>query len=141
VSRAAPFRARARANGGLVTYAPQGGYTNEAFTHGVQVGVAAGSGQNLAQSTNELIQGFRQSNPNLRRAGNNVRTTVAGRNGLMATLTNVGSNGEREVITLSTATLSDGSTLFVLGVAPENEARTYRAIFNRVSQQIVVNDR
>jgi Zn-dependent protease with chaperone function len=126
---------------GLVTYAPEGGYSNAAFTHGVQIGVAASTGQNLQQSTNALIQGFRQSNPNLRRAGNNVRTTVAGRAGLAATLTNVGADGSREVIMLSTATLSDGSTLFILGVAPENEARTYQQVFNRVRQQVVINDR
>ncbi|MEX2272877.1 MAG: M48 family metallopeptidase [Vicinamibacterales bacterium] len=126
---------------GTVTYAPEGGYTQQAFTHGVQIGVAASTGQNLAQSTNALIRNFTQSNPNLRRAGNSVRTTVAGRAGLSATLTNVGPGGEREVIMLSTTTLSDGSTLFILGVAPQNEARTYQNVFNRVRQQVVINDR
>ncbi len=126
---------------GSVTYAPAGGYTNQAFTHGIQIGVMASGGGNLAQATNELIQGFRQSNPNLRRSGNNTRTNVAGRNGLSATLLNVTPDGQREVIMLSTATLSDGSTLFILGVAPEAEARAYAPVFNRVRQQVVVNDR
>jgi beta-barrel assembly-enhancing protease len=126
---------------GLVTYAPEGGYSNAAFTHGVQIGVAASSGQNLAQSTNALIQSFTRSNPNLRRAGSSARTTVAGRAGLATTLTNVGPQGEREVISLSTTTLSDGSTLFILGVAPEHEARAYQPVFHRVRQEIVINDR
>jgi len=126
---------------GLVTYAPNGGYSDAAFTHGVQIGVAGSNGQNLAQATNALIQSFSQNNPDLRRATNNQRTTVAGRNGLTATLTNISADGGREVIFLSTASLSDGSTLFLLGVAPEVEARTYQAVFNRVRQQIVINDR
>lgn len=126
---------------GLVTYAPQGGYSEASFTHGVQIGVAPSNGQNLQQSTNALIRSFSQNNPNLQRAGNTVRTRVAGRAGLGSTLTNTGTNGEREIIMLSTASLSDGSTLFILGVAPEDEIRTYQTVFSRVRQQVVVNDR
>ncbi|MDQ3070881.1 MAG: M48 family metallopeptidase [Acidobacteriota bacterium] len=126
---------------GLVTYAPEGGYTQEAFTHGVQFGVAPSNGQNLQQSTNALIQSFGQANPNLRRSGNNARTTLGGRAGLGATLVNTTPYGDQEVIILATTTLSDGSTLFMIGVAPQREASTYQGVFNRVRQGLTINDR
>ncbi|MBA3948998.1 MAG: M48 family metalloprotease [Acidobacteria bacterium] len=130
-----------------VMYVPEGGYFegqngSTAFTHGVQVGVVNAGQQSLQAATDALVQSFAQSNPDLRRTGNYARVNVGGRNGLGATLTNMSAvTGQQEYIQLSTTTLSDGSTLFMIGVAPQSQARSYQSVFNRVRQGIVINDR
>jgi hypothetical protein len=132
-------------NGG-VTYAPDGAFFRgdgggTAFTHGVQIGVTQGSG-NLQRDTQQLLNGFAQSNPNLRQQGGLQRDNVGGRNGLTTVLSNVSEvTGERERVALSTAQLRDGSVLYVIGVAPQNEAGNYDSTFRRVRQSLQIADR
>jgi hypothetical protein len=133
-------------NRGTVTYAPEGGYFSaengqSAFTHGVEIGVARGDG-NLQQATEQLVQGFARANPQLRQQGGFSRATIGGRRGLTTTLTNVSEvTGETEMVNLSTVQLEDGNVLFVVGVAPSNEARTYMNTFSRVRQNLQIADR
>jgi predicted Zn-dependent protease len=131
---------------GGVTYAPTAGYFEQdgatAFTHGVQVGTVSGGTGNLQQDTNQLLQNFAKSNPNLRRETNYARDTIGGRQALTTRLTNVSEvTGQPESITLSTTRLRDNSILFVIGVAPQAEAGSYQETFRRVRQQIQLNDR
>lgn len=132
---------------GVVLYAPEGAYFQtqgggSAFTHGVQIGAMNPGGRSLEESTEALIQSFMQSNPDLRRSTNYARTNVGGRAGLQTTLTNTSSvTGQREHVILATTSLSDGSTLFVIGVSPQNERTTYQRVFNRVRQGLTINDR
>jgi peptidase M48-like protein len=133
-------------SGNTVTYAPDGGYYNDqghsTFTHGVEIGVMQGDGGNsLQRSTEQLLQGFAQSNPQLRRQGGYSRTNVAGRQGLTTTLSNVSEvTGETEAVNVSTVQLRDGSVLFVIGVAPADQARLYLNTFSRVRQTLQIND-
>ena len=46
--------------------------------------------------------------------------------------------GQREVVNLSTVQLRDGSILFLVGVAPQNEARAYFSTFSRVRQSLQI---
>ncbi len=127
---------------GTITYAPEGGYGQAAFTHGVQVGVTRPTGENLQSSTEQLVRGFAQSNPQLRRQGGYSRTTVDGRSALTTTLTNVSdATGQQEAINLTTVQLRDGSLLYVLGVAPSSEAQVYFNAFSRVRQSLRLADR
>jgi len=132
---------------GSVLYAPQGGYFQtqgggSAFTHGVQIGAINTGGQSLQNATEALIQSFTQSNPDLRRATNYARTSVGGRAGLQTTLTNTSAQtGEQEHVVLATTQLSDGSTLYVIGVAPQSERNVYQRIFNQIRQGLTINDR
>ena len=128
---------------GSVTYAPEGGYgQGSGFTHGVQVGVTQAQGGSLQQVTDALIQSFAQSNPQLRRRGGYSRATVGGRQGLVATLSNVSeATGQQEAVQLTTAQLSDGSVIFLVGVAPADEARDYRSTFDRIRQSVQIADR
>ncbi|MGB2715246.1 MAG: M48 family metallopeptidase [Vicinamibacterales bacterium] len=129
-------------NSGSVTYAPGGGYTEgNGFTHGIQVGVARSTGGNLQSQTDRLLQSFAQSNPNLRRQGGYSRATIGGRQGLTTTLSNVAADGYQEAVNVSTVQLRDGSLLFLIGVAPANEARTYMNTFTQVRQSVQLNDR
>jgi beta-barrel assembly-enhancing protease len=132
--------------GGTVTYAPQGGHIRTedgqtAFTHGLELGVVQTNGDSLQQNTEQLVQLFARSNPELRRQGGYSRTSIDGRQAITTTLSNVSDlTGEREAINISTVQLSDGSLLFLLGVAPADEAQTYFNTFGRVRQSVRLAD-
>jgi beta-barrel assembly-enhancing protease len=130
---------------GNVTYAPDGAFFRadggaSAFTHGLQVGVAKGSG-NLQRDTQQLLNGFARSNPNLRQQSGLQRDNVGGRNGYSAVLSNVSEvTGQTERIAFSTTQLRGGNILYMLGVAPQNEAGTYDGAFRRVRQSVQISD-
>jgi Zn-dependent protease with chaperone function len=127
---------------GTITFAPEGGYQQAAFTHGVQIGVTSATRSNLQTVTDQLLQSFTQSNPQLRRQGGYTRAAIGGRQGLTTTLSNVSdATGQSEAISLSTVKLRDGSVLYILGVAPANEANTYFNTFSRVRQNMQLADR
>jgi beta-barrel assembly-enhancing protease len=134
-----------RGDRGGVTYAPQGGYFEgnqgqTAFTHGVQFGVTQGGSGNLQRDTEALVQSFAKSNPQLRRAGNYQRTNVGGNQGVTTSLSNVSDvTGQQEYVNLSTVYLPDGNVLFMIGVAPQNEANTYANTFARVRQNLQIS--
>jgi hypothetical protein len=128
------------------TYTPEGAYFRgqngqTAFTHGVQFGVTQGTG-NLQRDTQSLLQGFARSNPNLRQQGGFRRDSVSGRTAITATLSNVSDvTGQQEHIALTTTTLPDGNVFYMIGVAPQPEARTYDQTFRRVRQSVRINTR
>jgi hypothetical protein len=131
---------------GTIRYAPEGGYVQaetgqSVFTHGIEVGVARADGGNLQQQTDQLLKGFARSNPQLRRQGGYSRTTIGGRQGLTTTLANVSEvTGQTEAVNVSTVQLRDGNVLFLIGVAPSNEARAYFDTFGRVRQSVQLAD-
>jgi hypothetical protein len=130
---------------GSATYAPEGAFFQRngatAFTHGVQFGVAQGTG-NLQRDTQALLQGIAQNNRNLKQQSNFRRDSLGGRQALSATLSNVSDvTGQVETIALTTASLPDGNLLFMVGVAPQSEARGYDATFRRVKQSVQIATR
>jgi hypothetical protein len=48
--------------------------------------------------------------------------------------------GEDEAVNVSTVQLRDGSVLFLIGVAPTDEARAYLNTFNRIRQNVELAD-
>lgn len=142
-----PANWREIGGGSTVRYAPEGGFFQtengqSTFTHGIEVGVVQANGNNLQQSTEQLLQGFARSNPQLRRQGGFSRTKIGGRQGLTTTLSNVSEvTGTTEAVNVSTVQLGDGSLLFMIGVAPQDEARTYFDTFSRVRQSLQINDK
>jgi beta-barrel assembly-enhancing protease len=132
--------------GGGVTYAPDGGFVQgdgqTAFTHGVEVGVVEGGTGNLQRDTQQLLQNFARSNPELQRAGNTRRVSMGGRQGLSTPLVNTSDvTGQREYVNLATAQLRNGDILYVIGVAPQPEADTYERAFQRVRETLQIADR
>ena len=132
--------------GGGVTYAPDGGFVQgdgqTAFTHGVEVGVVEGGSGNLQRDTQQLLQNFARSNPELQRAGNTRRVSMGGRQGLSTPLVNTSEvTGQREYVNLATAQLRNGDILYVIGVAPQPEADTYERTFQRVRETLQIADR
>jgi hypothetical protein len=132
--------------GSSITYAPQGAYFQgdnggSAFTHGVEIGVAQGTG-NLQNDTNSLLRNFAQGNPQLQQSGRARNDSVGGRNGITVQLANVSEvTGQPEYISLSTTELRNGSLVYVIGVAPRNEAGTYDDTFRKVRQNLQISDR
>jgi beta-barrel assembly-enhancing protease len=133
------------ANSG-VTYAPQGAFYEAgggtAFTHGVEFGVAQGGNNNLQRDTQSLLGNFARSNPNLRQTSGFSRVNVNGRQGLVTQLSNTSEvTNQPEFVQLTTTYLRDGSVLYMIGVAPQNEASTYNNAFNRVRSSLQIADR
>jgi hypothetical protein len=104
-------------------------------------GRGAGRRRQPAEDTQQLLQSFSRSNPDLRAAGNSRPQTIGGRQGITTPLSNVSNvTGEREYITLSTTQLRDGSLLYIIGVAPQSDAKTYESAFRRVRQSLQIAD-
>ena len=122
-------------------YGPGTWYTGDGdIATRMEIGVMQSSGD-LQQSTDQLLQSFARTNPDLRRRGGYSRANVGGRQGLTTTLTNVSEvTGAPETVNLSTVQLQDGSLLYMIGVAPQNEANTYNSAFNRVRQTLRLAD-
>ena len=111
------------------------------FTHGVQVGIARSTTGYLEDDTRALLQSFMRENPALRWAPAYQSTTIGGQIGVTTALSNVSAvTGRFEYISVSTAHLPDGSLLYVIGIAPEDEAGTYRRAFERVLASIQIVD-
>jgi Zn-dependent protease with chaperone function len=137
-----PANWRQIGSGNTVTYAPDGAYFQTegghgTFTHGLEIGVVRGDMPSLQQSTEQLLRSFAQTNPELRRETGYARANIGGRPGLTTTLSNVSDvTGDREAVNVSTVQLRDGSMLFLIGVAPEEQAQRYLDTFSRVRQSL-----
>jgi hypothetical protein len=130
-----------------VTFAPEGGYYrtqsgSTGFTHGFQVGVIPNERHSHQEATEELLQGIQRGNPNIRRQNSGyLRETIGGRNALTTTLMNRSEvTGETEMVTISTLQLRDGSVLYMIGVAPQDEAGAYQNVFRRIKQSTQLQD-
>jgi hypothetical protein len=124
-----------------VTFAPEGAYGtsngHSVFTHGVEIGVLRNETHDLQTATDELLNSLTAGNPQLSRPSRYERTTVAGRPGLRALLSNNSEvTGQREVVEVFTTLLDDGSLLYALGVAPADAFSSYRGVFDQVVNSI-----
>ncbi len=129
-----------------VTFAPEGAHYRTqnggtGFTHGLQIGVIPSESHSHQDATEELIAGLQQSNPQIRRQSNGyVRENIGGRAALSTTLRNVSAIGGAELVTVSTVPLRDGSLLYMIAVAPQEEANNYSGTFRRVKQSVQLSD-
>jgi len=123
-----------------VTFAPEGGYgainNQSVFTHGVQIGVARNETHDLQQATDELLQALAQSNRGMSRPSGYARANIGGRQGLHTVVANDADSTGRERLAVYTTQLSDGSLFYMIGVAPENEYRSYDRVFSQIASSI-----
>ena len=69
------------------------------------------------------------------------RTTIAGRNGLTTTLSNINeATGQPEIVTVVTTQLRNGELFYMIAVAPENEWSSYQAAFRNILRSVQIND-
>lgn len=130
--------------GNSVWFSPEGGYGSingqPVFTHGVNIGMGQTNQRSLQGASEELLNGLTQSNRNLRVSSRYQRVTLAGRNALIATLTNVNeATGARENIQLLTTQTRDGLLLYMISVAPQND-RNFDNAFQNVFNSLRIND-
>ena len=140
-----PDNWREVATSASVKFVPDGAYGQvqgqTIFTHGVELGFTRNEIHSLQEATQEFIDGLAQSNPSLRATGGLQNTNLSGRNGLVATLSNVSEVTSRgETVTVFTTLLRDGNLFYCIAVAPQDEYQGYQRSFQRVVQSIRLSD-
>jgi Zn-dependent protease with chaperone function len=140
-----PSNWRQVSEGNSVWFVPEGGYGQyngqAVFTHGANFGVSQTNSRNLQQATNELINSLGQGNNDLRSNGGYQRTSLDGRNALLATLTNTNeATGRPESITLITTQLRNGQLFYMIAVAPQNDRNNFNGAFQNVFRSVRIND-
>ncbi|MET1082121.1 MAG: M48 family metallopeptidase [Burkholderiales bacterium] len=140
-----PDNWREVATSASVKFVPDGAYGQvqgqTIFTHGVELGFTRNEIHSLQEATQEFIDGLAQSNPSLRATSGFQNTNLSGRNGLVATLSNVSEVTSRgETVTVFTTLLRDGNLFYCIAVAPQDEYQGYQRSFQRVVQSIRLSD-
>jgi hypothetical protein len=131
---------------GTLWFAPNGAYNSgvngqTVFTHAVNLGAVQTNRQNLAQATDEFVNGLQRSNSNLRASTNYQRMDVAGRAGLFLALENVNAaTGQAEVVNITTTQLRDGRLFYMIAISPRNEYNTYQTTFQTILRSVQLND-
>jgi Zn-dependent protease with chaperone function len=131
--------------GDAFTLAPDGGLVsdakgNTALAYGAMMAVFEArpnsSGQvDLKAATDQLISGFRNSNPDMRISKDPKKIKVGGQQALATTLTNVSPLGGNETDYLVTVLRPEGLVYFVF-VAPEKEFGDYQGAFQDMTNSI-----
>lgn len=140
-----PDNWREVATSSSVKFVPDGAYGQvdgrTVFTHGAELGFTRNEIHSLQEATQEFVDSLSQSNPSLRATGGFQKTSLSGRNGLVATLKNVSeSTGQAETVMVFTTLLRDGNLFYCIAVAPQNEYQAYKQSFQRVVQSIRLSD-
>lgn len=128
---------------GSVWFAPSGAYGEQGITRGALVGAAQVQSNNLQQATEEYVNGLlqEQGNSYLRQNSSFARTTIAGRNAYMTTLSGRSPlTNQNEIVTVYTTQLRSGGLFYVTTVAPLNEASNYDYAFRSLLRSIRLND-
>lgn len=122
---------------GSITFAPEGGFSNEGITHGVLLGAKKGTGANLTDTTNQYISELLKGNPYLKQVGQAQRVTVAGLQGLGTRLAGQSpTTGKVEFVTIVTAPLQNGDLFYLAAVVPEADAAKYNTAFRNLINSI-----
>jgi len=128
-------------NNNSIWFAPEGGYGQNTFTHGVSIGIEQAQSNNLQQATNALISRLVQGNSNFRQQSGYQRGSIDRHTGLMMTLSNINeATGQPEIVTVYTTLLSDGNLFYVITVAPQSDYRSFQGAFSRIINSIRLND-
>jgi hypothetical protein len=99
----------------------------------VQVGVTRSLSGDLERDLRWLVQALGNNNPRLAWTPAYQRVTVAGQPGLTTTLSHVSPvTGQFEWVMVTALHLADESLLYVVGIAPQDEAGIYRNAFDRM---------
>ena len=124
-----------------VWFAPQGAYGKEGITHGAMVGVTKAQSNDLAQSTEEYVNGLLQANSYLRQRNNYTRGTISGRTAYSTTLEGRSPVTNRnETVTIYATLLRNGDLFYVAAVAPTDEFSRYSSAFRNMIGSIRLSD-
>lgn len=124
-----------------VTFSPQGAYGKDGITHGALLGLVQTQSRDLAQATQDYVDGLLQSNDYLQRQSNYSRTTIDRRNAYAVTLAGRSPvTGRTEIVNIYTTQLRNGQLLYLAMVAPENESSRYNNAFRNMLRSIRLSD-
>jgi hypothetical protein len=120
-----------------VTFAPDGAYGHHngqsVFTHGVELGLARNDEPNLRTATDDLIHSLSRSNPRMSKPSGYRAVSVDGRRALQSTVRNISEvTAEPEVVRITTTLTPEGTLLYAIAVAPQDEYSSYQQVFARV---------
>jgi Zn-dependent protease with chaperone function len=125
--------------GSALSLFPEGGVVTDArkqqsLAYGVMANLAGLRDDNVAlqDATDQLIQGMRQSNPNLRVERQRESTRVDGRPAISTYLSNDSPLGGRETDWLVTTTMRPDGLLYMICVAPDADYASYERAFQDV---------
>lgn len=128
-----------------VTIAPRAGLSGSAVAYGVIVSAfAPQQSRTLDEATEELVRGIQQGNPQVQVSGNMESLRVNGVDARSIELTGPspirGNNGQplRERNWVVTLPRQDGSVLYLVFVAPENDFRTLQGTFEDMLRSLRV---
>ncbi len=123
---------------------PENGYGamngQTVFTHGVEFGVARPSSRDLQQATNAWLNAVAESNPDLRKAGDQQALRISQRSAIETPLTSKSPLGGVERVTVYTTFLVDGTLFYYLTVVPEADADKLQPAFRQIGQSIRLTD-
>jgi predicted Zn-dependent protease len=125
-----------------VTIAPRAAVSDTAIAYGVMVsGYKPQNARSLEDATQELIQMLQQGNPQIRVAGNGSAISVNGVRGLTVALQGPsplvsGQQHLAERNQLVTLPRGDGTLLFVLFIAPEQDFQALQPAYERMLQSL-----
>ena len=126
---------------GEVWFAPAGAYGDQGITRGALIGTFKSQSRNIADATEEYVDGILKGNDHLRQNSAYTRTTISGRTAYSTMLSGTSPiTGRTEIATVYTTTLSDGQLFYVVTVSPQAEATTYNSAFRNLLRSIRLND-
>lgn len=139
-----PSNWRELPSGESVWFAPEGAYGSyqgqAVFTHGANFGVAQTQSRSLQQATTEYLRSLINENGNMRQQTGLQRTTLSGRTAYTTSFSNINeATGQAETVTVVTTQLRDGRLLYMIAVAPQNEAGVFQNAFRNVMRSVQIS--
>jgi predicted Zn-dependent protease len=135
-----PENWRELADNDSVWFAPEGAYSQNVYTHGVNLGIARTQNNDLQRATEEFVNALAQGSGNMRQQSDYMRGVVAGRQALGVTLSNLNeATGRDEVVIVYTTMLRNGNLFYVIALAPQDEYNTYQGVFQNILRSIELN--
>ena len=124
-------------SGDTVTFAPQGAYGNNGFTHGALMAVGRSNTNDLYQATQEVVNSLLQGNSYLRQQSRISQAYVGDQRGYSAKLVGTSNiTGRQEVVTIYTTQLQNGDLFYIATVVPGDEAYNYDNAFRAMISSI-----
>ncbi|HEY7288011.1 MAG TPA: M48 family metalloprotease [Vicinamibacterales bacterium] len=127
-----------------VRFVPQNGYGElngqTVFTHGVEFGLVQPSSRDLQQATNAWLNAVAESNPDLRKNGDQRLFQISQRSAIGTPLANSSPLGGVEFVNVYTTFLVDGTLFYYLTLVPEADAQKLLPAFRQIAQSIRLTD-
>ncbi len=137
----AEWQAYGGGSSGQLTLAPSNGMSGSGQQSNILIGAIisvyqGGQSGSLRSQTQALVDSLRQSNPQMRTAGNYQSVRVAGISGGSVWLENQNVQGQAERDRLLAFPRQDGSLLYFIFIAPSRQYGRYSANFDRILNSV-----